>query len=103
MKRRHVLRVALGLIALLVCIIGGCSSGVRESSGRTAREGPLIRTPVPRPGLPAAAAVRTQDLPPPTREELWIIGREKQQAVASNTGGFDPGSGMLTAKAENET
>src|SRR5688500_8301367 len=98
MKRCSIYPYALflGLLALVAIIIIGCSSApMRDvSTSRTAR----IFNPTPRADMGAR-----REVPPPTQEELWIIGRDQKQQARIPGEDNIPGSGVLAAKAENET
>ncbi|HEV8377637.1 MAG TPA: VIT and VWA domain-containing protein [Tepidisphaeraceae bacterium] len=99
MKRRFYTAI-LVLIALVSAIIAGCAS--ERGAVRYQTRGPVILSPSPRPGIATSEKRAFPQLPPPTTEELWIIGRaDKQQPLPRDP--MIPGSGVLAARVENET
>src|SRR5205085_1258031 len=88
MRRRNVFAGIVALVILVVTIIIGCSSSPYAS-----RQTSSINSANPQEARP----IRSVDLPQPTREELWIIGRaDKQQPGAGDE--IVPGSGVLAAQ-----
>src|SRR4051794_8860020 len=93
MRRRNVLAGILAVVLLVITIIVGCSSSPYGT--QRARETGLIGAVSKTRADPTP--IRWVDLPPPTQEELWIIGRaDKQQAGVGQE--MIPGSGMLAAQ-----
>src|SRR5215212_4183513 len=96
MKSRSIFAVILAMVGLVITIIIGCSSSPYTQSDR--RTGGFN----PPPNIATnqrvdARPVSRGDLPPPTREELWIIQRSDKQAPQAGDE-MIPGSGVLAAQ-----
>src|SRR5258705_9913260 len=94
MKRSRLFAGILALVALGIAIIQGCASSPYATQQR---RGPIIISPNPAPGVSNVSSRVVHDLPEPTQEELWIIGRaDKRQAASGDV--MVPGSGVLAAQ-----
>src|SRR5688572_7177388 len=98
MKRGLLGALILSLIGLMVMIFVGCSSRVVHEAGRDQRTGTAARIYSPRP----KAEDRNVEVADPREEELWIIGRGEQQQARTVRQEFEPGSGVLATRLENQ-